>query len=328
VAAATLSLLFGIGTVDTSTAVATQSAGIGISAMQLERELAERHPVRLPFTAGERAAAGWLVNQLDSFGISQHGITVQAFDRTNLSDAQEFTLSRLTSENAGDAQALSQNVVVRFAGQDGNPGVIVIGAGYDTFMPADLPRDPASGANVALLLEIVQHLQNAELVETVYVVFFGADAVGRAGAQYFFNALPADEQANLQLVVNVDSIGAAETLFFTASVCDGGERCEEQSAAFGAAVSELAEAYASDLVMFKEEEWDLGDAPTCACCIFGVPESVVGVSVVNLFAFDFAGDFAALGDSADAAASASLTNRALGQYQMLIQALLNNFISN
>lgn len=149
--------------------------------------------------------------------------------------------------------------------------------------------------------------------------FFGGDAAGRVGARYFFGALPTEEQHNIALVLNVDAIGAADTLFFTADVCDGGERCPEQSAAFANRVNDVNGLAGADLVLFKEENFDFSDL-TCPCCVFGVPESVVGVPVVTLFAFDFDDDSAHV----VATASDMQTNRALAAYQQFIQTLLRS----
>jgi len=279
------------------------------------------NPLRLPFTAGEQAAAAWIVDALASLGFADDDIIVQEFGIDLVDPLQLVTLELIGAAGAPDALAVSQNVFVRVAGSDPNSGIIVLGAGYDTFNPPGVVVDPALGANVSLLLETAQRVQNAGLPQTVYVAFFGADVVGRPGARHFFNTLPAAEQANIDLVVNVDAIGAANTLFFTAEVCAGDEVCPEQSAAFASVVNRIATDADTELILFKEEDFDFGDFSECPCCVFNTPDAVVGVPVVNLFAFDFDGANA-VSPSSSVEVLRAQTNDALSDYQQFLQALL------
>jgi len=296
----------------------TAAASSNVAA-QLAQELLAEHPVRLPFTQGEYDAAQWISDQLAELGFAADDVAVQTFDLTALDNPNLVALNRLGWANDEAAVETSQNVYLRIPGNQADAGVIVLGAAYDTFLPADAAADPAFGANVGLLLATARDVKAANLPETVYIAFFGADAVGRVGARHFYANLPDAER--LSLVVNVDAIGAAEKLFFTADVCDGGERCPAQSAAFAEVVSQISDASGADLFLFKEEDFDFTAIPECPCCVFGVPDSVVGVPVVTLFAFDFSDD-AADADPAIVPDANTQTELALGRYQQFLNQLL------
>ena len=295
----------------------------GAIAQRFDAEFNRANPTRLPFTGGEQTAASWIADALRYVGFADDAVTVQPFSIDLVDPLQLATLEIIGATHAPDALETSQNVFVRIAGTDAEAGIIVLGAGYDTFTPAGVALEPSKGANVSLLLETAQRLQNAELAHTVYVAFFGGDVAGRVGARHFFNSLPAAQQANIDLVVNVDAIGAANTLFFTAEVCAGDEICPEQSAAFASVVSSIAANVdaGADLVLFKEENFDFGDFGECPCCVFNTPDAVIGVPVVTLFAFDFEG-YAATAPSSSATIQHAQTGAALAGYSAFLQTLL------
>lgn len=289
---------------------------MGARALSFQRSLAEQHPMRLPFTTGERAAAEWIAAELAAIGFTDQEISVQEFDSAGLTELQQSTLERLNREPAEQID-ISQNVVLRIPGS--GAGIIVVGANYDAFQPGDLATDPGAGSSVALLLEAAQRLRGSDLAQTVYLGFFGGDTVGLTGSRYFFDSLPETEARDIRLVTNVDAIGNAESLFFTAAVCDGGARCDEKSDVFAERVTDLASAAAADLVLFKEDDFYFGEVTTCLCCTFGISASLVGVPVVNFFAFDFVSDDYGVGQ----AVTSAQTARALASYQALLQELLH-----
>ena len=302
---------------------------VNSDAFEALSELNQKHPARLAFTAGERAAAEFIAAELTAIGFGPDAISVQNFGRSTLTGPQLGALERLgwSASGIGAAAPLdySQNVIVQIPGS--GSGVVIIGAHYDTFMSGEFSTEFAIGTNVALLLDTARVLHNTatELEQTVYLVFFGAESVALSGSRNFFENLP-ETSLDIRLLVNVDSIGAAPDLFFSAAICDGGERCEELSDPFASVVSQVAAGVSSELALFKDEEFGFGsEIPTCACCLIATPAAPLGVPVVNLFAFD-ASEADAIGQLTEFERQVQ-TERALTSYQDFIHALLQADLS-
>jgi len=96
---------------------------------------------------------------------------------------------------------LSQNIVLTVPGQSEQK--IIVGAHYDS-PPYPSASDNASG--VALLLESAQRMLHHDNYHTIVYVFFGAEEPGLFGAYHFMNSLSPQEQDDLLIMINADSL--------------------------------------------------------------------------------------------------------------------------
>ena len=173
---------------------------------------------RGPFTYREKEAAAWIMEELLAMGHSPDNVQMQEFDWFAVESQAERWFGRvwqdvLSPQLLGDATPRegrqSQNVVLTVPGQSEQK--IIVGAHYDS-PPYPSASDNASG--VALLLESAQRMLYGDNYHTIVYVFFGAEEPGLFGAYYFFNSMSPEEQDNLVMMINADSLLEGHCLIF------------------------------------------------------------------------------------------------------------------
>ena len=181
----------------------------GYIAINHVRTISRYVPYRIPFTQREYCAARLIVYMLLAKGFDAEQIEVQYF---NIDDPEnEYILNPAADSTAimetrgwlpnQTLREHSQNIILTIPGQSEKK--IVIGAHYDS-LPYAGASDNASG--VALLLESAQRMMYTDNYYTLVYVFFGAEEIGLIGAFYFYNSLTEDEQDNILLMINADSL--------------------------------------------------------------------------------------------------------------------------
>jgi len=166
---------------------------------------------RKPFSYREKEAAAWLIEEFLAMGHPWENIIVQEFhvygdpnatggagsawwNLTNLARWQSDFELRYTTR-------LSQNIIVTIPGQTSQK--IIVGAHYDSW-PTPGAADNASGT--ALLLESAQRMLAADNYYTIVYIFFGAEEVGLLGSRHFVGRLTDEEESNIVLMINADSL--------------------------------------------------------------------------------------------------------------------------
>src|SRR5262249_6541661 len=104
-------------------------------------------------------------------------------------------------------QAKNPNVMCVMPGSSDR--VIVVGAHFDHAERGAGAVDNWSGA--ALLPSLVQSLAQEKRVHTVVFVGFTAEEIVRVGCRFDVNALPSDERAKIDAMINMDTLGLAKT---------------------------------------------------------------------------------------------------------------------
>ncbi len=90
------------------------------------------------------------------------------------------------------------------------PGVVVVGAHYDSVPAGPGGNDNASGVGVAI--EVARVLAARDYPYTVVVVAFGAEEIGLFGSKHFVAQLSAEERQQIIAMVNLDMVGVGENL--------------------------------------------------------------------------------------------------------------------
>ncbi|WP_339210706.1 M20/M25/M40 family metallo-hydrolase [Aeribacillus sp. FSL K6-8210] len=107
-----------------------------------------------------------------------------------------------------------QNICVKFSAnpipKEVKPFKIIIGAHYDTMYNTKGAYDNTSG--VAVLLALIQWLQNQKLPFQIECVFFGAEEFALAGSNAFVEKLTKSEWEEIDLMINLDGFGRGEEL--------------------------------------------------------------------------------------------------------------------
>lgn len=105
-------------------------------------------------------------------------------------------------------QRPSRNVVAEIPGEE--PGVVVLGAHYDTVPEVDGANDNGSGTSV--LLAVAQALAEKPLPFTLRMVAFGSEEIGLVGSQFYVDSLSEDERSRVAAMVNFDALGSGTGL--------------------------------------------------------------------------------------------------------------------
>ncbi len=106
----------------------------------------------------------------------------------------------------------SQNVIASAPGSSGK--FLVLGAHYDTYYGRPTLQgldDNASGA--AVLTEIARNLGGIALENGLEVVGFGAEEEGLRGSRAYVESLDASQRANLQGMINLDSLVTGDKMY-------------------------------------------------------------------------------------------------------------------
>ena len=163
--------------------------------------LHNRHPFTDPSPdRGAFAASIWLQNQLQA---------IQAANpQTNI---QVYPLS--FNFQYGGATRTGENVAIVINGTDGEAGVVLLGAHYDSIGPVDVnstsfqPAANDNGSGVAAGLEIARLMAQRPHRATIIIVFFSGEELGRYGSQDMVRSFFKDQDIPLRAVVNLDQMG-------------------------------------------------------------------------------------------------------------------------
>ena len=105
-----------------------------------------------------------------------------------------------------------RNIIATLPGVSDHPGVIVIGAHYDSRVGSETdgvslaPAADDNGSGIALLLELARLMSSRTWNQTIIFVMFAAEEQGTFGSRVFVqNALLADVQ--IDHAISVDSVG-------------------------------------------------------------------------------------------------------------------------
>ncbi len=102
----------------------------------------------------------------------------------------------------------SRNVIAEAPGAGG--GVVVIGAHYDTVPNSVGASDNSSG--VAALLAMAERIEGRSLPFTLRFVAFGSEETGLHGSEHYVDNLTPEELDQINLMINLDSIGSGDRL--------------------------------------------------------------------------------------------------------------------
>ena len=102
----------------------------------------------------------------------------------------------------------SQNVLAEKAGS--GPGVVVLGAHYDTVPGVQGANDNGSGT--AVLLAIAEKLAGHTLPFTVRFIALGSEEVGLRGSAHYVDSLSGGQRDEIIAMLNFDALGGGESL--------------------------------------------------------------------------------------------------------------------
>jgi len=102
----------------------------------------------------------------------------------------------------------SQNVVAEKAGN--GPGVVVLGAHYDT-LPG-VPGANDNGSGTAVLLAIAEELAGHTFPFTVRFIAFGSEEVGLRGSGHYVDSLTEEQRDEIIAMLNFDALGSGESI--------------------------------------------------------------------------------------------------------------------
>ena len=158
----------------------------GATAKQLAEDLAERYPDRAPGTPQSRAAADWVEQQLQGFGLT---VERERFEAEIPGLGRQQLVNLIAVAPGGASERSLQRIVVM--------------AHRDNLGRSQGANDNASGT--AALLELARDLGNVSLAHTLVLVSTDGGAYGGLGAA----ALAASDsfRKDVIAVVNLDSLG-------------------------------------------------------------------------------------------------------------------------
>ncbi|MCB9435522.1 MAG: M20/M25/M40 family metallo-hydrolase [Anaerolineales bacterium] len=115
--------------------------------------------------------------------------------------------------NGGDV--LADNVVMFINGTDGEAGIIMIGAHYDTVASADItngtsyqPGANDNGSGVAVVLELARILAEQPHRATIMFVLFAGEELGKYGSNAFLTDYIQANNIQLKAMLNLDIVGS------------------------------------------------------------------------------------------------------------------------
>lgn len=102
----------------------------------------------------------------------------------------------------------SQNVAAIKKTACDDPGILIIGAHYDSFAGLTGASDDASG--VAVMLEAARLLKDIKGDTEIHFVAFGADEEGLAGANHYADSLTDTQKARVTGMIDLERLGSGE----------------------------------------------------------------------------------------------------------------------
>lgn len=141
----------------------------------------------------EARAAAYIAEQLTGWGYTV--------------DMQEFVTAR------GTAPITTCNVIAQRPATlpDEAGGRIIVGAHMDSVTAGAGADDNASG--VAVMLAVAEAVADLETVRPITFVAFGAEEIGLRGSTHYLASLTQLEIAEIQVMVNVDTVGAGDHFY-------------------------------------------------------------------------------------------------------------------
>ena len=175
--------------VTATTGEAPSHAVFGEMAYAYVEHIQEELPARISGTVQERAAADFILGELQAAGYTDRQIQEQPFSYVK-QDGRSYQ---------------SQNLIITREGK--GEGFIVVGAHYDSI---DGHGADDNGSGVGLLMETAARLADAELPYTVKFIFFGAEENGIFGSSHYVSSLTPEELKDIRLMVNLDCVMAGD----------------------------------------------------------------------------------------------------------------------
>lgn len=151
-------------------------------------------------TTGVQAARDWLFNQLEE-------IRRANTDKYITVDLYPFNFQ------FGGKTYTSHNVVMVQQGTDGDAGVVMIGAHYDTISQNQIvttnyqPGANDNGSGTAAVLEVARLMAQRTHRATLIFILFGAEELGRYGSIAYVQEMIA-QRAPIRAMINLDIVGS------------------------------------------------------------------------------------------------------------------------
>jgi alkaline phosphatase isozyme conversion protein len=159
------------------------------SAYEYMTELSDEIGPRVAGQSGEAQAAARITTWFEDLGYAP--------------SAQEFSFS------VEGASRASRNIIVLKPGTSDKR--IVIGAHYDSVAVGRGAFDNASG--IGLMMELADALKATKTPYTLVFVAFGAEEAGLKGSNAYFKSLTAQEKADIELMINFDSVATGDQVY-------------------------------------------------------------------------------------------------------------------
>lgn len=112
-------------------------------------------------------------------------------------------------------EVLADNVVMFINGTDGDAGIILIGAHYDTVSSADVANSSSfqpgandNGSGVAVILELARVLAQQPHRATIMFVLFASEELGKFGSNAFLRDYIQANNIRLKAMINLDIVGS------------------------------------------------------------------------------------------------------------------------
>lgn len=181
-------------------------------------------------------------------GIPTVSISLEEGERVRELLAHGEVIARLVLDPPR-GQSTSENVVATREGRE--PGVVVVGAHYDSVPAGPGANDNASGVGAAL--EVARVLAETDYPYTVKIIAFGAEEIGLVGSRHYVSGLTPEQRRSIVAMVNLDMVGVGDEMRLAGSA-GLVERALALAAEQNVAASRLLDrrADASDHASFRE----------------------------------------------------------------------------
>ncbi len=156
------------------------------------------------------------IGRTDGTGISAaYDYLRQQYDRiVQESDGRFFYETQNFPMSVDGVDTTQQNLVGTLYGADPNAGTIVVGAHYDsraddiTDAESNAPGADDNGSGTAAVVELARIMSRSQPRMTVMFVLFSAEEHDRVGSKAFVDHYIVDKLVNLQMMINLDTIGS------------------------------------------------------------------------------------------------------------------------
>ena len=177
----------------------------GDEILSIWKEFEANFPERTDATDAEKAAAEYLVSELEELG----------YTAKNGSFFQNFSVYTENSETGGYLM-YSQNVVGVKKSSRNTDKTVIIGAHYDNAYGLSNSLSKGAydnGSGVATLIAIARAVIKSDLPFNVEIVFFGMEELGVNGSEAYVSKMTEEEIDNTLMMINVDSVSCGDYLY-------------------------------------------------------------------------------------------------------------------